>query len=263
MNGFDSVGDVMLALALTVPRIAAAFLVLPLMSSETVPALVRNSFYVSLAIIALPVAMSAAPMGAMGAGTWPLVILKELLIGTLLGFTFGSVFWALGTAGGMIDTQIGANFSNVVDPIQGHQTSLTGQLFSQLAAWLFMASGAFLVFLDILISSYQLWPVQNVLPALNPAGAGFMIGQLSYLMSTALLFAAPAMVVMSIVDFSFGLVNRYAQQLNVFSLTLPIKAWLAQWVILLTLGLIVEVVLRKLFQNRELIEVFKRLLPAP
>ena len=95
------------------------------------------------------------------------------------------------------------------------------------------------------------------------AGAGFMIGQLSYLMSTALLFAAPAMVVMSIVDFSFGLVNRYAQQLNVFALTLPIKAWLAQWVILLTLGLIVEVVLRKLFQNRELIEVFKRLLPVP
>ena len=42
-----------------------------------------------------------------------------------------------------------------------------------------------------------------------------------------------------------------------------IKAWLAQWVILLTLGLIVEVVLRKLFQNRELIEVFKRLLPVP
>ena len=48
-----------------------------------------------------------------------------------------------------------------------------------------------------------------------------------------------------------------------FALTLPIKAWLAQWVILLTLGLIVEVVLRKLFQNRELIEVFKRLLPVP
>jgi type III secretion protein T len=41
----DSVGVVLLSLAVTVPRIAGAFLILPLFTSEIVPALVRNSFF--------------------------------------------------------------------------------------------------------------------------------------------------------------------------------------------------------------------------
>lgn len=255
----DELGNFSLSLALTLPRIAAAFIVLPLMTSETVPALVRNSFFVSLALVAYPIAAAAAPAGAIGAGAWPFVIVKELFLGLIIGFGFGAVFWAIGAAGGIIDTQIGANFANTLDPIQGHQTSLTGVLLSQLASWLFMATGAFLVFLEILLSSYAMWPVGSFVPTLKPAGALYFIGELRYLMSAAILFAAPALVIMALIDISFGLVNRYASQLNVFSLTMPIKAWISQWITLMALGLVMEMVTRKLFENKSLLEVLRRL----
>ena len=58
MNAFDPVGNAMLALGLTLPRIIGAFVMLPLLTSENMPAMVRNSFLVSLAIVALPVAMA-------------------------------------------------------------------------------------------------------------------------------------------------------------------------------------------------------------
>src|SRR5688500_20143487 len=91
---FDTVGDVMMALGLTLPRIAGAFLMLPLLTAETVPAMVRNSFMVSLAIVALPISMAGIPIDALNALQWVPVVLKELFIGISIGFCFGIVFWA-------------------------------------------------------------------------------------------------------------------------------------------------------------------------
>lgn len=255
---FDFLGNPLLALGLTLPRIIGAFLMLPLMTPETVPAMVRNSFMVSLAIVALPVALMGSPIDAMGAPQWPMLVLKELFLGISIGFVFGIVFWAIGAAGNVIDTQVGMGMAQVFDPIQGHQTSLHGEFLSQLAAWLFMASGAFLVFLDLLMSSYALWPVASFFPDLRAAGMNLFVGQFSYLMTALLVLAAPVMVILLIIDLSFGLVNRYAPQLNVFALTLPIKAWLATAIIMLMLGVYVEIVIERLLDNRGLIESLRR-----
>ena len=60
-SSIDYLGNQLNGVALTLPRIVAAFAVLPLMTSDTVPALVRNSFYVSLAILVYPLAAAASP----------------------------------------------------------------------------------------------------------------------------------------------------------------------------------------------------------
>lgn len=252
-------GDQVVGVALTLPRIAAAFLMLPLLTGENMPALVRNSFFVSLALVVFPLAAAAAPMSAGLHSPWLLVVVKEIFIGIAIGFSFGSVFWAIGSAGNFIDAKVGSTIASVVDPLAGHQTSLTGAFLSQLAAWLFMTSGAFIVFLDLLLSSYAIWPVGAFLPHLKAPAADFFIGQFSYQMTMALLLAAPALVVMSLVDLSLGLVNRYAQQLNVFTLAMPIKAWLSTWIVLLMLGVFLEVVLRKLFENKTLLTTLRAL----
>lgn len=258
MNTLDAFGNTALAVALSLPRIVAAFLVLPLLNGQNMPGLVRNSFFVSLAFIVYPVAAAAAPMRDMGLGLWPLLIVKELFIGLMFGFLFSSAFWAVSAAGNLIDTKVGTNLAAVLDPIQGHQTSLTGELLTQLVAWLFMAGGAFSLFIELLMDSYRVWPVTESLPRLAEAGRELVTGEFSSIMSTTLVLAAPALIVMSLIDLSLGLINRYAQQLNVFSLTLPIKAWVATWMVLLSLGTMLEVVTRQLFQNRGLLEVLKR-----
>lgn len=253
-------GDPLVALGLTVPRIAGAFIMLPLLTRQNMPAMVRNSFLVSLAIVALPVALTGLPDTPMAATDMAPIVLKELFIGIAIGFVFGIVFWAIGAAGAILDTQIGMGMASIFDPVQGHQTSLHGQFLSQLAAWLFMASGAFLVFLDLLLTSYSVWPVISFFPDIKVAGMHLFVGQFSYLMTAAVLLAAPAIVIMVIIDLSFGLVNRYAPSLNVFALTLPLKAWLATAVILLMIGALVEFVLGRLGDSRGFLEVLQKAL---
>ena len=245
------------SIALVLPRIVSAFGVLPLLSGRNIPALVRNSFYVSLSIMVYPIAAAAPATGATLAG-WPLIVVKELFIGLYLGFVFSAVFWAMSAAGNLIDTKVGSSIAGILDPIQGHETSFTGDLLSQMAAWLFMASGAFTLFIELLMTSYTVWPVGHLLPALPAAGRQLVIGEFSSLLTTALMLAAPALVVLSLIDLALGLVNRYAQQLNVFSLTLPIKAWVATWIVMLSLGAFVEVVMRRLVANRDLLHELQR-----
>jgi len=151
--GYEYFGNQMLGVALTLPRIAAAFLMLPLLTSENMPALVRNSFFVSLAIIVFPLA-SASSSAVMTHGPWAFIILKEIFIGVSIGFAFGAVFWGIGSAGNFIDAKIGTSMASVVDPLGGHQTSLSGAFLTQLAAWLFMSSGAFMVEARVGISGY-------------------------------------------------------------------------------------------------------------
>ena len=153
MNPFGSLGDAMLALGLTLPRIIGAFVMLPLITQSNMPPMVRNSFLVSLAIVALPMAIAAAPTGTMGTLQWPMMVLKELFVGVAIGYCFGMVFWAFSAAGTVIDNQVGMGMAQVFDPIQGHQVTLHGQFLSEFAAWLFMASGAFIIFLGLLMDS--------------------------------------------------------------------------------------------------------------
>jgi len=259
VNFLGGLGPTIGGIALTLPRLAAAFLILPLLNGSTIPSLVRNSFLVSLAILAYPVAMGTPATSLQGA-LWPLLVVKELFIGVCFGFLFSSVFWAVSAAGSLIDTKVGTNFAAIADPIQGHETTLTGDLLGQLAAWLFMASGAFTLFLNLLMTSYTLWPVPQMLPPLSAITEQRAIAEFSSLLTLAVMLAAPALVVASLLDLTLGLVNRYAPQLNVFSLTLSIKAWVTTFIVLLSLGTFVDVVTQKLFANRGLLNLLRQML---
>ncbi|WP_020410916.1 type III secretion system export apparatus subunit SctT [Hahella ganghwensis] len=249
----------LLGAALCLPRIGAAFLVLPLLTQESVPALVRNSLFVSLSIMVYPIAFATIEPSLIPGVMWPFIILKEIFLGACMGFLFGSIFWALSVAGGIIDTQTGSNMANAMDPIQGHQATPMGLWLSRFATWLFMVSGGFLIFLDILLGSYKLWPIHNILLDLKLKGAMVFIQELEFIMSKSLMIALPAMLLLALVDLSLGLINRFAQQINVLALSMPIKFWLSTFILVISLGTIIEVVLRKLTSNQALLDAMAKL----
>ena len=250
----------LLTLAMTLPRIAAAFIIVPLLTPEIVPSLVRNSLFVIFAVVVFPLVASSNSIDDISAFMWPFVVIKEIFIGAIFGLLFGSIFWAIGMAGSIVDTQVGTNMANAIDPLQGHQTSLSGVWLSRFASMLFMSSGGFMIFLDLLLSSYRLWPIEQSLPMMNLVDAEIFIGEFEYMMTAALLISAPAIMLLCLIDMVFGLVNRFSEQLNVLSISMPIKSWLGSFILLLNLGMIVELVMRKLGENSHLLGVLNKVL---
>jgi type III secretion protein T len=230
-----TLSDQALLLGLSSSRIAVAFLMLPLFTSELIPATLRNAIYIAFAILTLALQPSPSHAELMHLN-WLVLFAKEAYIGAALGFFFGAFLWAFEAAGQIIDTKIGATSAQVMDPMSGQQTPLTGAFLGRLANFIFMFSGGFLLLIGTLLESYTLWPVLAAKPALLQGGAALFENELGALMRLTLMLAAPALVVLFAIDAILGLINRYAQQLNVYSLSMSIKTWASAAVLMLTLA---------------------------
>ncbi|MEY4561551.1 MAG: hypothetical protein RLZZ618_828 [Pseudomonadota bacterium] len=234
-----SLSDQALLLGLSTTRIAVAFLMLPLFSGDLIPATVRNAIYVSFGVLALSI-QPPATAAAIAQINWLMMFAKEAFIGGAMGFLFGSVLWAFEAAGAIIDTKIGATTAQVTDPLSGQQTPLTGAFLGRLANFVFMFSGGLLLLVGTLLDSYILWPVMSAQPMLVRAGVTIFEAEFGRLMLLCLLIAAPTLVVLFAIDGILGLVNRFAQQLNVFALSMSIKTWASTAVLMLTMTALVQ-----------------------
>jgi type III secretion protein T len=243
---------------LSAPRIGAAFLILPMLSKEDAPPLVRNAIYVALAVAVTPFLDQA---GALPKDfvPWVGIIVKEIFVGAVIGFSFAGVLWAVGMVGDVIDTQVGANMASLVDPLGGYQVTLAGALLSRFANYLFLALGGLTFFLDVLLGSYVVWPVQSAFPSLHAAGVAYFARSFASMMSLAFMLAAPAIILLFSVDLALGVMNRYAPQLNVLPITMSVKAWLSAGVLLMGIGTFVSVIVNALDRSRGLLTTLQSL----
>lgn len=252
--------DQVLLLGVATARVAATFLLLPMFSSDTVPALVRNSIFVSLGVVSLAL-QPPLDVSMLGPAQWASILVKEVFVGLIIGFFFGSVLWALESAGQIIDTKVGATLAQVVDPLSGHQTSLNGAFLGRLASVVFVAMGGLSLLLRVIMESYAIWPIAAPMPILDARSLVLWEGEFGRLMVLATLFAAPVLTVLFLIDAALGLMNRFAQQLNVFTLSLSIKAFAATFVLLLLVGGFVSAIIRDIASRPDVILGILRGLP--
>lgn len=249
MNGIEGLYGPTLILAVAVTRVAAAFLLLPVFSPDTIPPMIRNSIFVAFALIALSMQPDAARL-SLEPQDFAALFAREALIGLLIGFFFSAILWAFEAAGQIIDMKVGSSMAQLVDPMSGHDTSLNGAFLGRMATFVFMFSGGLLLVATVILESYAIWPLSPEAPAFRLQGLTLVSGEFSRLMTLAILIAAPAVIVLHLSEVGLGLINRFAPELNVFSLSLSIKSWLATLTLLATSATLVQMLLEDTFSRR-------------
>jgi len=248
-GSYERLAEAALLLGLSTTRVAVAFLLVPLFTADLVPATIRNALFVALGLLGLLVQPPALPVAALGGWQWAALFGKEAFIGGALGLLFAGMMWAFEAAGQIVDTKVGSSMAQVLDPLSGHQTSLTGAFLARLASWVFMSAGGFMLMAGALMESYGLWPVTAAWPGLQTGAVSVFENELGRIMRLALLVSAPALVLLYLVDGMLGLINRFAQQLNVFSLSLSLKAVVAHTVLWMQVGLLVNLLADDLLER--------------
>ncbi len=220
------------AILLSAARLTTIFAVMPTFSRTVITGLVRSGIVVSISLIMVPVVYPTVDMGM----SYPMVvglILKEAAIGFLIGFSVGALFWGVEGAGFFIDNQRGSAMAGSVDPLSGSDTTPMGILFMQAYTSYFFVSGSFLVFLGLLYDSYAAWPVTSFWPQLPPELPSYALGVADRVMYLAVVFAGPLIIAMFLAEFGLALVSRFAPQLNVFVLAMPVKSGVGLFVLIL------------------------------
>ncbi|MCK5813965.1 MAG: type III secretion system export apparatus subunit SctT [Cocleimonas sp.] len=209
---------------LTVPRIFGVFLILPFLSASILPGLVRNGIIMVLSIVALPMTIEQVKDLPMEGLPTLLIVAKEIALGFMLGFFMSIPFWAVSVAGYFIDMQRGTMSAEQFAAIITDQTSPLGNLLALMAVTLLFASGGFLLLYEVVLLSYQSWPIDSFFPKFHIDSASVVLHQLDLLMYTGVLLAGPIVAIMYLIEIGAALIGRQVPQLNVFMLTMPIKS---------------------------------------
>jgi type III secretion protein T len=243
------------------PRVSAAIIVAPLFPTNLFPVLLRSAIAVSLSLYLYP-HMAADMPAAVPPLLWIALIGKEAFIGALLGFAVGSLVWAFECVGAVIDFQVGFANAQIFDPFGGHEAGPLGQLMMRLGAILFVAGGGLQVLASLLFESFHLWPAASFYPSTGRL-ADFAGGSVKSLAELIVRLAAPAVLVLALIDLGFALVSRVVPQLNVFFFTMPIKGVLAALMIALYLSYLSDVAAEQLSGLKNWLERLGPVLSAP
>ncbi len=224
LSAFHAYEELVVALLISLPRVYAFVAMSGILSASAVPRLARNATILILSLPVVPVNLAKLGMIIEDLPSLGAYIAKEYAIGFLFGYMIGWLFWAVAAAGDLIDNQRGAAIASSIDPLQGHETSLLGTLFSHAFISYFFSVGGMLVIVGLLYKSFVLWPVTNMLPIVSD---GFPILALEILdlgMRTMFILSAPVVALMFLSEFALALVSRFAPQVQVFVLAMPIKS---------------------------------------
>jgi len=201
-------------------RISSALLIAPVLGSSRVPARIRMLLALLLTLLIAP-QLPEPPMVSLMSSAWWGILLQQIAIGLLIGFTLQLVFEAVTLAGEMISASASLSFATLADPLRGVSTPVIGQFLMIAATLLFLALGGHLQLIGWLARSFTLLPIggDNIgLPQID-----IVLRFSAQLFAGGLMLALPVMIALLAINLSLGVISRSAPTLNLFAVGFPLS----------------------------------------
>lgn len=186
--------------------------------TRSVPVRVRLLLAVFITITAAPM-LPPLPQVPLFSGTSFLIIVQEMVIGLMLGFVSRLLLEVFVVAGQLVSLQTGLGFGSLVDPMNGASVPLISQAFLIFATLLFLAFDGHLLFIELVVQSFQTLPIATD----SLANVDFLVVAEwgSWLFAGGLLVSLAAVLALLMLNLAFGVLTRAAPQLNLFVIGFP------------------------------------------
>ncbi|MFT4886125.1 MAG: flagellar biosynthetic protein FliR [Pseudohongiellaceae bacterium] len=219
-------------------RVMGFLMVAPVIGSQLVPTRIRLIIAVAIAVLIAPVLPDMPQVQGLSVQAI-LLVGQQLLIGLSLGFFLQMVFQTFVLAGQMIAMQMGLGFASMMDPTNGVNVAVVSSFYLMFVTMLFIALDGHLTMLEVLVESFRSLPISL---DFNFASTSLLaiISSISWIFSSAMIIALPALTALLITNVAFGIMTRAAPQLNIFALGFPVSLLLGVFLMWLTLPAVAE-----------------------
>ncbi|YBV93827.1 type III secretion system export apparatus subunit SctT (plasmid) [Phyllobacteriaceae bacterium JZ32] len=237
----------LIATAMAMSRALGLVVVTPAFTRLGLTGLLRSGVAIAISIPVVPGILAAmAEHRDLTSVAMTGLMVKEFVVGIIIGIAFGIPFWAAEVAGDLVDLQRGSTSAQLVDPLAINEASISATLFSISLVALFFMSGGFLLLLEGFYRSYDLWPIASFTPVMGSQAVSALLGALDRIMQIALLLIAPVVLALLIADLMLAYLSRLSPQLHIFDLSLAIKNLLFCVLILLYAMFLVPLMLSQI-----------------
>jgi flagellar biosynthetic protein FliR len=224
------------AAGLIFARLSAVVLLLPGIGESYVPPRIRLSFALAMALMLFPVLAASAPPEPSTVSGVAAAVIKEILIGGMIGGVLRMFMGALAVAGEVVSLQTTLSFSQTANPGQAQPTTSVGAFLGLFGLLLVMVTDLHHLFFSAIVRSYTLFPYSRAIQvndaatlAVQTVGKSFALG---------LQMAAPVVVFSLVFNIATGLVGRVMPQFQIFFVATPLMLLLGLSVFALSLGVI-------------------------
>ncbi|ODA42508.1 flagellar biosynthetic protein FliR [Desulfosporosinus sp. BG] len=205
---------------LILSRWTGMIMLAPVFGARGVPGVVKLGLAASLSVIVYPLISAAKPSIPLELLPYVAVVIKEVLVGLVIGFLIYTMTAVLVGAGQLIDFQMGFTMGAAIDPVYGVQTPMMGNFQMVLATMLLLATNSHHYLIAAMVKSYAYIPLN---PSTLPSNFAFYAQLVAHVFALAIQMALPVFGALLVSDVGVGLLSRTVPQLNIFSVVFPVK----------------------------------------
>lgn len=221
---FAEMATTLMAMAIAIARLFPCLLLIPAFAFREFRGMLRSAIAIALAFIPMPVIKTS--LVVVDWNWWVLagLIFKECLIGFFIGCLVALPFWMFESIGCLFDNQRGALIGGQINPALGDNTSELGHMFKQLLVVLLIVGGGYTTLTQVIWDSYAFWPPTQWFPILTAQGMELWLSHLAESFRMMVLFAAPLVGLLLLVELGMAILSLYCPQLQVSILAMPVKS---------------------------------------
>lgn len=224
------------AAGLVFARIGALVMTMPGIGEAIVPPRIRLAFALALALLLSPLVTANLGPAPDTLGVGVAVLIREILIGLMIGAILKTFVGALAVAGEVVSIQTQLSFAQTVNPAMGAQGSSLATFLNLLGVVLIMTTDLHHMFIGAIAHSYDLFPFGQGAPIAD--STQLAIRTLSQAFTLGIQLSAPVVVFSLVLNFAVGLVARVMPQFQVFFVATPVAVVMGLAVFALSLGAI-------------------------
>jgi len=221
-------------------RMSSLFIISPIFGRRNVPNIFKIGFALMMSIILVNVVKLPAEVNLYGTYEFALAVIKEFIIGLVLGYVGLLILSAIYLAGQLIDTQIGLGIASVIDPVSNIQVPVTANLYYTLTMVIFLTINGHHMIIDAVARSFSVIPIGTAV--FSQAMMPQIVQILGLVFIIAFKISAPIIAAALICDVALGILSRTMPQMNIFFVGMPLKIVLGLVAIMITLPAFISIV---------------------
>ncbi|HEX2985423.1 MAG TPA: flagellar biosynthetic protein FliR [Caproiciproducens sp.] len=201
-------------------RMSGCVLFNPILGRRNIPVVVK----IGLTLVLSVFSYQLVPQQAVEMSSFLMIfltMLKELLIGFMVGFVIQMFLAVILIGGENMDMQIGISMSKIYDPQSNISMPITASMINAMFIFIFFASNAHLTLIRIFVKLCVLVPYGSL--TIHPELYKSLVSLFSLILIYAVKMSLPILAAELITEVAVGLVMRAVPQIDVFTINIQLK----------------------------------------
>lgn len=216
-------------------RISALLVVAPIFGHRLYMARAKIGMAFMISLVVFPLVADQGLQVPEGIFPYVFMMVREALMGMVLGFTVLLLFIGIQFAGQLAGLQMGFGIVNVIDPQSHGQVSIIAQFLNILAVLIVLSIDGHHLILQGLMASFDAVPLGGV--EFKAPIAEKIISLSSQIFGIAIKISAPILISLLSISVALGVLARTVPQMNVFIVGFPVQLAVGMSVLVASLPL--------------------------